>query len=64
MSGSLPERLEAGTLGTPAICGLCAGIGYVSKIGIGEIFERDTMLINRLTENPCRRQRCDALRNY
>ena len=51
MSGSLPERLEAGTLGTPAICGLCAGIGYVSKIGIGEIFERDTMLINRLTEN-------------
>lgn len=51
MSGNLPERLEAGTLGTPAICGLCAGIGYVSKIGIGEIFERDTMLINRLTEN-------------
>lgn len=51
MSGSLPERLEAGTLGTPSICGLAAGIGYISKIGIGEIFERNTMLIDRLTEN-------------
>lgn len=50
MSGSLPERLEAGTLGTPAVCGLNAGIGYVTKIGIGEIFERNRLLIDRLTE--------------
>ncbi len=51
MSGTLPERLEAGTLGTPSICGLAAGIGYISKIGIGEIFERNKMLIDRLTGN-------------
>ena len=50
MSGLLPERLEAGTLGTPGICGLAAGIGYISKIGIGEIFERNRFLIDRLTE--------------
>lgn len=51
MSGMLPEKLEAGTLNTPGICGLCAGIGYISKIGIREIFERNTMLINKLTDN-------------
>lgn len=50
MLGSLPERLEPGTLGTPGICGLNAGIGYVTKIGIGEIYERNKMLIDRLTE--------------
>ena len=51
MSGLLPERLEAGTLNTPGISGLAAGIEYVSKIGINEIFERNTALINKLTEN-------------
>lgn len=51
MSGPLPESLEAGTLNTPGICGLAAGINYISKIGINEIFERNTYLINRLTEN-------------
>ena len=51
MSGLLPERLEAGTLNTPGISGLAAGIEYVSKIGINEIFERNTTLINKLTEN-------------
>lgn len=51
MTGPLPESLEAGTLNTPGICGLAAGINYISKIGINEIFERNTYLINRLTEN-------------
>lgn len=51
MSGLLPERLEAGTLNTPGLCGLAAGIGYISKIGINEIYERNTSLINRLTDN-------------
>lgn len=51
MAGPLPESLEAGTLNTPGICGLAAGINYISKIGINEIFERNTYLINRLTEN-------------
>lgn len=51
MTGLLPERLEAGTLNTPGLCGLAAGIGYISRIGINEIFERNTSLINRLTDN-------------
>ncbi|MGN1122507.1 MAG: aminotransferase class V-fold PLP-dependent enzyme [Eubacteriales bacterium] len=51
MSGELPERLEGGTLNTPGICGLAAGIGYISKIGINEIFERNRYLIDRLTDN-------------
>ncbi len=51
MTGLLPERIEAGTLNTPGICGLCAGINYITKIGINEIYERNTYLINKLTEN-------------
>lgn len=31
MGGVLPERLEAGTLNTPGICGLCEGIKYVIR---------------------------------
>lgn len=51
MTGYLPERLEVGTLNTPGICGLNAGIEYISKIGINEIFERNNALIDRLTVN-------------
>lgn len=51
MSGNLPEKLEAGTVNTPGICGLNAGISYVSRIGINEIFERNTSLVNKLSEN-------------
>ena len=51
MSGLLPERLEAGTLNTPGICGLSAGISYISKIGINEIYGRNLQLIDKLTEN-------------
>lgn len=50
MEGLLPERLEAGTMNTPGICGLNAGISYVSKIGINEIFERNSELAELLTE--------------
>lgn len=50
MSGELPEMLEAGTLNTPGISGLAAGINYISKIGINEIYERGIYLINNLTE--------------
>ncbi len=51
MSGPLPECLEAGTLNTPGICALKAGIKYISKIGIEEIYERNLELIDMLTEN-------------
>ncbi len=50
MAGELPERLEAGTLNTPGISGLAAGINYISKIGINEIYERGAYLIDNLTE--------------
>ncbi|MCR5353854.1 MAG: aminotransferase class V-fold PLP-dependent enzyme [Clostridiales bacterium] len=51
MDGPMPESLEAGTLNTPGICALKAGIKYISKIGIEEIYERNLELIDRLTEN-------------
>lgn len=46
----LPERLEAGTVGTPAICALKAGIEYVREVGIEEIFERNRFLADYLSE--------------
>lgn len=44
MSGELPERLEAGTVNTPGICGLNEGIKYVTDIGVEEIFGRTLKL--------------------
>ncbi len=37
MRGELPERLEAGTLNTFGILGLCEGIKYVKNLGIDNI---------------------------
>lgn len=50
MDGDLPEVLEAGTVNTPGICGLDAGIAYVSRIGVEEIFERSEALGEKLCE--------------
>lgn len=38
MGDVLPERLEAGTLNTPGICGLCEGIRYVRRMTTEAIF--------------------------
>jgi selenocysteine lyase/cysteine desulfurase len=46
MPADSPERYEAGTLSTPAIASLGAGIRYIRKIGIDSIEGR----INELTE--------------
>jgi len=54
MTNVLPEALEAGTLGTPAICALCEGIKYVRSIGVNEIFAYNSYLCDML---------CDGLRN-
>ena len=40
----MPERLEGGTVGTPAIAGLHSGIKYVSKEGIDGIFRKEKHL--------------------
>ncbi len=48
MPDTLPERLEAGTLPMPAICGLLKGVEFVSKTGIGKIHGRECRLSERL----------------
>ena len=51
-----PERYESGTLSTPAICGLAAGIDFVNKKGIKKIFSHENELLlfayNELLKNP------------
>lgn len=44
MPDFLPERMEAGTLPTPAIAGLCEGIRAVKRTGIANIREHENML--------------------
>ncbi len=50
----LPERLESGTLNTPGIAGLLAGLGAVKKMGLLEIRKHEQklteMLINGLKQ--------------
>lgn len=50
MGGEMPERLEAGTLNTFGICGLSAGIKYVSELGIEEIREVTHALCQYITD--------------
>lgn len=47
MPRELPERLEAGTLSTPAIAGLEAGINALRKIGIANVKEHEDMLFKK-----------------
>ncbi len=54
MPDELPERLESGTLNTVGIAGLAAGINYVKKVGVKNIFEKNAHLYKRL---------CDGLGN-
>lgn len=45
-----PERYEAGTLATPALAGLCAGIRFVRARGVGAIRAAECTLYRRLRE--------------
>lgn len=47
MGDLTPERYEAGTLCTPAIAGLCAGIQFIKGIGIEAIAKKEITLWNR-----------------
>ena len=47
----LPDRLEAGTLNVPGIAGLSAGIGYLQKTGISEVFRREHQAAKRCAED-------------
>lgn len=44
MPDTLPEKLEAGTLSTPAIAALNAGIDYINEVKIEEIEKRERIL--------------------
>lgn len=50
MPDFLPERLEAGTLPTPAAASLAAGIEFVTNMGIEEIAYKEVTLSKKLTE--------------
>ncbi len=48
MPDFLPERLEAGTPGTPAIAGLLAGLRWVNQMGIDTLHEHGAALSSYL----------------
>lgn len=50
MPDTLPERSEAGTLPTPAIAGLCAGITYLEEVDAAHIAAHERTLFRRLNE--------------
>lgn len=46
----LPDRFESGTLNTPGIAGLCAGILFIKKVGIENIRKHENMLVEYLVK--------------
>ena len=56
MPDFMPERFEAGTLPTPAIAALSAGVGFVRSVGVGSIAAHEDRLCrecaSRLAELP------------
>ena len=47
MGNIFPERMEAGTICTPAIAGLVSGIGFIRNLGIDTIAEHERHLWKR-----------------
>ncbi len=46
----LPDRFESGTLNTPGIAGLCAGIRFIRKVGIENIRKHEIVLVEYLVK--------------
>lgn len=46
----MPDKFESGTLNTPGIAGLCEGLKFIKKIGIGNIHKAEKELMNQLVE--------------
>jgi len=53
MPEDLPDRLEAGTMPTPAAAGLFEGLKYVMKRGEGDIHEWESKLVKRIRDAFC-----------
>jgi cysteine desulfurase family protein len=47
---ALPERYESGTLNTPGIAGLAAGVAFIETIGIDRIRRHEEALVAQLLE--------------
>lgn len=56
-----PDSMESGTLNTPGIVGLGAGIDFINSIGIGKIQNYKYMLLKRLYEGICN---CEKIKIY
>ena len=50
MPGALPDRLEAGTVNSPGIAGLDAGLGWLEREGVASLHERLDVLKHRLID--------------
>jgi len=46
----LPDRFESGTLNTPGIAGLLAGLEFVKEVGLPNIMEKDRQLVEQVLE--------------
>ena len=47
MPPDLPDRLEAGTLNVPGYAGLGAGLRYLNRIGVSQIFQKEHRLLEK-----------------
>ncbi len=56
MPSYFPDRIEAGTLSTPAIAGLLEGIRFVSAVGEENIHRHEVFLWNRCVNELCHRR--------
>lgn len=43
-----PERLESGTINTPGIAGISAGIDFVNRKGLDRIYDHELQLVTRM----------------
>lgn len=50
MPEQMPERLESGTISTPGIAGLKAGLDFVLQTGINAIRKKEQLLVGQLLE--------------
>lgn len=46
----LPDKFESGTLNTPGIAGLLAGINFITSVGINSIKEKEEFLTQKLID--------------